>query len=116
MGVRIDTQNDWQDVENLESLMLLSKTAEAPPSTGPVIPNCKFFPINKDEMTGDALLATMDAVIRSWRNQMSGIVPKKYDIWVRQKDGTRWIIQEVQILSFGNAYKMPCIKDLSGGH
>lgn len=112
MAVHVNTANDWRLAEDPETIKYGSKTAEAPPAenTWATVEYAEVFPIRKDKLTSDALLATMDLTVRLYKAKLGAIVPKEYDIWKRVRDGTYWVVKLVEVLSFGNEYRCHCIK------
>lgn len=112
MGVKINTANDWKLAEDPESVLYCSKAGEAPSDvpTWPRIDWVEIFPINKTRLTSDSLLANMDMTARFAKAKMGGIVPKIDDIFKRLRDGTYWVVKLVDVLSFGNEYRLHAIK------
>lgn len=114
MGVRIDTTKDHRLLaETPESILYCSKTVEAPVadvSTWPTLVGVEVWPIDKRRLQGDSLLATMDLTVRMSKEQAQGIVPKLDDIWKRVLDSTFWVVKIVDVLSFGNEYRLHCKK------
>ena len=114
MGVRINTANDWKLAEDPETVLYCSKTTNAPQdeSLWPEVTYFEVFPINKTRLTADALLANMDITARCYKAFLGPleIVPKIDDIWKRLRDGTYLTVKMVDVLSFGNEYRLHCIK------
>ena len=81
---------------NFESITLLAKTSEAPPTSGPVIAGCCWFMIKKDMLPPSSPLLEMDATIEIPGRNLGGAVPKKDDL-VRRSDGTYWRLMLVEI-------------------
>lgn len=113
MGVRINTSKDHDFLaEAPESILYCSKTTEAPSAeiTWVTIANVEVWPIDKRRMTSDALLATADLTVRMSKQSAGAIVPKIDDIWKRISNSTYWRVMIVDVLSFGNEYRLHCKK------
>lgn len=112
MAVRVNTANDWQLAEDPETILYGSKAAEKPPdeSLWVSVTYAEVFPIKKDRLTTDSLLANMDLTVRLYKAKLGVIVPKIDDIWKRSRDNTYWVVKIVDVLSFGNEYRLHCVK------
>ena len=113
MGVRIDTSRDHDSLaEAPETILYNSKTVEKPDPEGQWVrvPNCEVFPIDKRRLQADSLLSKFDMTCRGAKTDFGGIVPKIEDIWQRAKDGTYWVVKMVDVVSFGNEYRLHNVK------
>lgn len=118
MGVRINTAKDHDLLaETPEDILYASKTVEQPPSEGQwkLIHNAEVFPTDKRRMTTDSLLAKSEMSCRLAKSDLGGIEPKIDDLWKRVKDGTYWKVMMVDILSFGNEFRLHNIRDRKRG-
>lgn len=108
MGVRINTYKDHDTLaEDPETILYASKTGEKPPDEPWVsIENAEVFSIDKRRLTTDALLANADVTARVAKRDLGGIVPKSDDLWKRPRDGTYWRVVFVEVLSFGNEFRL----------
>lgn len=116
MAVSIDTSRDGALVEDREDITLFHKTAEKP-GTGVVVHNCKRFPVKKERLTGDSLLAKAEIFWHVWRVDLlaAGITDEpKDDDQVLDKDGKKWICFSVDVLSrsqgVANRFRLACRK------
>ena len=114
----IDTSQDYLVWTNTISVIYLSKVAEAPPQDGPTITNVLRRAIRKGGLPGDAILLKFDRTFRMAKAVMFGIVPKAKDIIIDDQ-GVRWMVGDtlgspgaVEILSFGNEYRVHCTKSM----
>ena len=117
MGVHINTARDHDLLaETPETILYGSKTKERPPDISQWVPilNCEVFPIDKRRMLADSLLAKSDMTARVAKNDLGGIVPKIDDLWQRTKDGSKWRVVMVDVLSFGNEYRLHSIQLTAG--
>jgi len=105
----IDTSQDFKIWTNTIAVEYLSKTTEALPLTGPTITNVLVNKIRKDRLVAGSILQTMDRTFRIAKAMAQGIVPKIDDIII-DNFGVRWWVKLVEILSFGNEYRVHTIK------
>ena len=110
MGVRINTEKDHDALAEVpEDIRYASKVAEkAPDEPWALVHNAEVFPIDKRRMTSDSLLAQATMSCRVAKNDLGTTVPKIDDLWKRVKDGTYWRVLMVDVLSFGNEYRLHC--------
>ena len=104
----IDTSNDWNLVEDRETVLYFSKTSEKPPTPGVVVPNAKRMALDKEEIETDADLASYGIAWHVWRNQLSGIIPKFGDV-LQDQDGFRFVVKRVGSLSFRQRFRLVCL-------
>ncbi len=109
MAQIFDTSQMYLSWPNTITVTYLSKSAEAPPGTGPQITNVLWTAIKKLALPPDSPLAKMDRRFRMANAVMHGIVPKKDDILIDDQ-GNRWRVMEAEILSFGNEYRVYTVK------
>ena len=111
MAVHVDTSKDHEVLaEAPESILYGSKSDEKPPEVADWVQLdfIEVFPIDKTRMTTDSLLAEMDSTVRMSKDKAKGIIPKNDDLWKRIKDGTFWRVMKVDVVSFGNEYRLHC--------
>ena len=115
MGVHINTAKDHDRLaETPEDVLYGSKTQESlPPATSwPTVHNAEVFPIDKRRMLDNALLAQATITVRMAAVDLvaAGITaqPKEDDVWQRASDHTFWKVLMVDVLSFGNEYRLHC--------
>lgn len=109
MGVRINTYRDHQALaEDPETILYGSKTGERPPdeSQWASVIDAEVFAIDKRRMTTDSLLAKAELAARVSKKNLSGIIPKVDDLWKRPRDGTYYRVVSVDVLSFGNEFRL----------
>jgi hypothetical protein len=114
----IDTSDDYLVWTNTITVTYLSKAAELPPSGffGIQVPHVLWNAIKKGYLPAESILLKFERTFRLAKAVMQGIVPKPKDIIVDDQ-GVRWMIGieagSVEILSFGNEYRVHCIKDMT---
>jgi hypothetical protein len=111
----IDTADDWKLVEGRETVTYFKRIAENRLAAGVTVPNAKRFPVRKDRLQADSLLAKIDVVWRLWKNQLpaelAGHVPCVGEI-IQDAAGVRWIVKMVEILSLGQSYRLACERSM----
>ena len=117
MAVAIDTSRDGKLVEDVEQITFVHKTAEKP-GAGVQVNNCKRFPVKKERLTTDSILAKAEIFWHIWRVDLAaaGITDEPHqDDQVLDKDGKRWICFFVDVLSRSlgvpNRFRLVCKKD-----
>lgn len=111
-----DTTNDYRTWTNTITVTYLSKSQEQPPPSGVTVTNVLWTEIRKGNLPSDSFLLAFDRTFRLAMAKMQGIVPKEKDIIVDDQ-GIRWVIGpfnkgSVEILSFGNEYRVHCTKSM----
>jgi hypothetical protein len=107
----IDTSEDYLLWTNTIEVGYLSKTAEKPDAAVVPITHVLRRAIRKDRLLKDSLLAHFDVTIRMAKAVMQGIIPKADDL-VIDPDGTRWVVKLVEVVSYGNEYRVHTIKSM----
>jgi len=103
--------NDWQVVDNLESITYFVKTAQDTWDAGTSIPNVLRRARTKEFSTLDKQLSSQEVVFHVWANQIAQ-VPKLNDRIV-DSDTFAYVVKDVDVHTLYTRYKLTCVR--SGG-
>jgi hypothetical protein len=109
-----DTSQDFVVWTNTVQVKYYSKSEEKPPSLGQTINNVLWNQIRKDKLAPDSPLMEYDRTFRFAKAMLQGIIPKQNDI-ITDDEGLRWKVELVEVLSFGNEYRVHTTKGLKQG-
>jgi len=113
MVVAVDTSNHWKYITGRETVTYYAKTGEAVPANGVSVPNAKRWPLSKELILADAMLAKFGLKWTVWRNQLGGVLPKIGDV-LEDQYGVRFVVQRVDVESLAQRFDLTCLQSVKG--
>lgn len=108
MPTALDFSDDWRVIDNLETIVYYSKTADGTYAAGVTVPNC--LRRMQSQMLDD--YSQVNSVTwHIWIDNMPIVfVPKSQDKLTAASDSTAWIVEPVDFATWVTRYRCPCKK------
>lgn len=108
----LNLSNDWQVVDDLQSLSYSSKTGEGTYATAVSVPNAYWEDLDElDYKINPSLLQRLARAVHVWTNQLSGIVPKMSDK-IQDQGNLTWYVTRVEYYDLDKSgvqrYRLTC--------
>jgi len=109
--VTVDTSGHWRFITGRETVRFFPRYGEGTfePPDGLEVAEAKRNDLTKEEMGGDALLATYGVAWTLWKDFLEGHEPK-YGDRVQDVDGIIYSVQSVKILSLRQRFRCVCLR------
>lgn len=109
----LDVSQDWQVVDNLESITYYKRLSDTTYDTAVTIDNCLGRAKNVQMQRGGDWVVIKKKTWHLWKaNMPSGLIPKAFDKIV-DNEGNTWMIDDVGIMTFTTRYQLPTTQVMS---
>ncbi len=99
----------WNDTETVTYESRISESSVSSTSVSRTL----WLTIRKDRLPSDSILHKMDLTVELPVATLGSVVPKMHDV-MQRSDGTRWVVQLVELVATANEYRVHVIRSRRG--